>query len=118
MLKFDVSPLLKLNGAKSRAAFIQSKGFSINRAAHLVSDNVKRISISDIDKLCRVFNCTPNDLFTYEESPANPLPQNSALKKLIRSTDLNVNDLIKGLSVEDAKSLINKFAEIKNNTLK
>ncbi len=117
MLKFDVHPLLKLKGAKTKAPFLQSRGFSKSKSQHLVKKDVKQIYISDIDKLCRIFNCTPNDLFTFEESAANPLPENSALKKLVRSSELNIQDLISGLSVEDAKNLINKFVELKKSSL-
>ncbi len=117
MLKFDILPLLKLKGAKSKAAFLQSRGLSKGKAQHVVKKDVKQIFISDIEKLCRIFNCTPNDLFAFEESTANPLPENSALKKLIRPSAINMHDLVSDLSVEDANKLISKFAELKKSSL-
>ena len=114
MLKFDVHPLLKLKGAKTSAAFLQNLGITKNKSQHLVSENVKLISISDIEYLCQIFNCTPNDLFTFEESAAKPLPPNSALKKLIRTPIPSIPELVKDLSFEQASELMNKLAEIKN----
>jgi DNA-binding Xre family transcriptional regulator len=113
MLKFDVHPLLKLKGAKTSAAYLSNLGITKSKSQHLVKKDLKTISISDIEKLCYIFNCTPNDLFTFEESAAKPLPQNSALKKLVR-THPSIPELISGLSVEQASELINKLAEIKN----
>lgn len=114
MLKFDLTPLLKLHGAKTAAAHIWNCGFSRNKSRHLTSNNLKLISISDIEKLCYIFNCTPNDLFYYEEAAGKPLPQNSALRNLLREHIPSVPELVKGLSAEDAKELMKKFADIRN----
>ncbi len=114
MLKFDLTSLLKLHGAKTAAAYLWNCGFSRSRSRHLVDKNIKTISISDIEKLCYTFNCTPNDLFYYEEAVGKPLPPNSALKNLVREHIPTVPELVKGLTAEDAKELMIKLADIRN----
>jgi hypothetical protein len=114
MLKFDLTPLLKLHGAKTAAVHLWNCGFSKGRARHLVSKDLKIIAISDIEKLCYTFNCTPNDLFNYEEAVGKPLPQNSALKNLVREQIPTVPELVRGLTAEDAKELMIKLADIRN----
>ncbi len=114
MLKFDLTPLLKLHGAKNLGAHLWNCGFSKGRARHLVSKDLKIIAISDIEKLCYTFNCTPNDLFCYEEAVGKPLPPNSALRNLVREHIPTVPELVKGLTAEDAKELMTKLAEIRN----
>ncbi len=114
MLKFDVHPLLKLKGAKTSAAYLSNLGITKSKSQHLVKKDLKTISIADIEHLCYIFNCTPNDLFTFEESAAKPLPQNSALKKLVRTPIPSIPELINDLSVEQASELMNKLVEIKN----
>ena len=114
MLKFDLTTLLKLHVAKTTANHLWNCGFSRAKARHLASKNVKSLSIADIEKLCYTFNCTPNDLFHYEESVGKTLPQNSALKALVREHVPTVPEIITGLSAEDAKELMIKLAEIKN----
>jgi DNA-binding Xre family transcriptional regulator len=113
MLKFDIHPLLKLKGATKLMAYLYNRGLSVGRAHHLISKNVKTIAISDIEKLCHIFNCTPNDLFTFEESAAAPLAPNSALKKLIRVSPPSVTELVGDLSLEEANELLFKMAELK-----
>lgn len=114
MLKFDVKPLLKVKGATKLMAYLYNRGFSRSKAQHVIKTNVKQISISDIEHLCHIFNCTPNDLFVFEESTAKPLQPNSALKQLVRTPLPTVHDLIGDLSLSEATELINKMAEIKN----
>lgn len=114
MLKYDITPLLKLHGAKNLGAHLWNCGFSRGKSRHLVSKNLKQIFVSDIEKLCYIFNCTPNDLFHYEEAAGKPLPSNSALKKLVREHIPTIPELVTGLSAEEAKELMIKFAEIRN----
>jgi len=114
MLKFDVHPLLKLKGAKTTAAYLRDFGVTENKAKHLINKNVKFIAISDIEKLCRIFNCTPNDLFTFEEPASKPLPQNSALRQLVRTPLPSLPELVSDLSAEQASALVNKIIEFKN----
>jgi len=95
-------------------AFLYKRGITRNKSHHLINKNVKLISISDIEHLCLIFNCTPNELFTFEESKEKPLPENHALKQLIRSPLPSVPELVKDLSISQATDLINKLIEIKN----
>jgi len=114
MLKFDINPLLSLKGATSKMAYLYNRGITRNKSYHLIGKNVKSISISDIESLCKIFNCTPNDLFTFEESESNPLPDGSALKQLIRTPLPSLPDLVKDLSVEQATELLTQLQQLKN----
>jgi DNA-binding Xre family transcriptional regulator len=113
MLKLDIHPLLALKGATKKLAYLYNRGLSEGRAKHLISKNIKTISIADIEKLCLIFNCTPNDLFIYEESVSNPLPQNSALKKIVRTPIPSMPELVKDLSIEQTTELMNRIIQFK-----
>lgn len=114
MLKFDIQTLLKLSGATRKMAFLHNRGITRSKAQHLIKKDVKRITISDIEKLCRIFNCTPNELFTFEESSDKPLPPESALKQLVREPIPTIPEILSGLSAKKSAELINKLIEIKN----
>ena len=107
---------MKLKGENKSANFLLNNGFSRSKAFHLIGKDVKIISLSDVRKLCNVFNCTPNDLFTISESEAASLPPNSALKKLVRMPVYSMPELVGDLSVEQATELMNKIREMKNQT--
>jgi hypothetical protein len=116
MLKFDILPLLKYKGEQNPVLYLRKNGFSETTSYHLTGKNVKRLTITNIRKLCNLFNCTPNDLFTYEESEAKPLPPTSAQKQLVRNPIPSFSELVGDLTALQAKELLNKLIEIKNQT--
>ena len=115
MLKFDILPLLKFKGGKTSALFLQKNGFSRTTSYRFAGKkSVKRLTIMDIRKLCNLFNCTPNDLFSYTESESKPLPPNSPMKQLVRTPLPSIPELISDLSPAQTTELLNKLIEIKN----
>jgi DNA-binding Xre family transcriptional regulator len=113
MLKFDLDPLFKIRAINKKTAFLYKNGFSKSKAATLVNSKFKSISIKNIELLCRAFNCTPNDLFTFDESASNPLPADSALKSIIKKPIPSVSEIVKDLSVSDAAELIANLEKFK-----
>jgi len=115
MLKFDILPLLKFKGGKTPALFLQKNGFSRTTSYRFAGKkSVKRLTITDIRRLCNLFNCTPNDLFTYVESESKPLPANSPMKQLVRKPLPSIPELIGDLTPAQTNELMNKIMEIKN----
>lgn len=113
MLKFDILYLLKFKSVNKKMAFLYKRGFTKGKSYRLIQKNVKQLRVSDIELLCKVFNCTPNDLFTYEESVEKPLPDGSALKALVRQPLPSFPELISDLTVEQASEFINKIRKMK-----
>jgi DNA-binding Xre family transcriptional regulator len=116
MFRFDIQHLLKLKGGKTPAAFLRQNGFSRTSSFHLSGKNVKRLTVNDIKKLCNLFNCTPNDLFLYEESGSKPIPPNSSMRKLIRTPFLTMPEIVDDISLDQAKELMEKIREMKKQT--
>jgi DNA-binding Xre family transcriptional regulator len=116
MLKFDILPLLKFKGDKNPALYLKRNGFSKTTSYHLTGKKVERLTINDIRRLCNLFNCTPNDLFTYVESESKPLPANSAMKQLVRKPLPSIPELIGDLSPAQTAELMNKIMENKKKT--
>jgi DNA-binding Xre family transcriptional regulator len=114
MLKFDILPLLKFKGDKNPALYLKKNGFSKTTSYHLTGKSVKRLTLTDIRKLCNLFNCTPNELFTYVEPESKPLPADSAMKQLVRIPLPSIPELMGDLSPAQTAELMNKIIEIKN----
>jgi DNA-binding Xre family transcriptional regulator len=115
MLKFDILPLLKFKGERTPALYLKKNGFSKTTSYHFTGKkSVKRLTITDIRRLCNLFNCTPNDLFTYVESESKPLPANSPMKQLVRKPIPSIPELIGDLSPAQTNELMNKIMEMKN----
>ena len=64
MLKNHLS---KLMGEKRYTIIEVSRktGLTTSTIANLYNDKVKRLDFDTLEKLCKLFNCQPNDLFEY-----------------------------------------------------
>ena len=64
MLKNHLS---KLMGEKRYTIIEVSRktGLTTSTISNLYNDKVKRLDFDTLEKLCKLFNCQPNDLFEY-----------------------------------------------------
>lgn len=64
MLKNHLS---KLMGEKRYSIVEVSRrtGLTTSTISNLYNDKVKRLDFDTLEKLCKLFNCQPNDLFEY-----------------------------------------------------
>ena len=66
MVVFKIKGLLEKNNM-SRYKLRQYTGFSYTRVNDYYFGRVKDIKISEIDILCKLFNCKIEDLFEYKK---------------------------------------------------
>lgn len=62
MIKLDVVRLLEKNG-KSRYWLYKQLGMSYQNFSRMINNQTQSIRYDNIEALCSIFNCTPNDLF-------------------------------------------------------
>lgn len=62
MIKLDVLNLLEKNG-KTKYWLYKQLGMSYQNFSHMINNETKSIQYENIDALCQIFNCTPNELF-------------------------------------------------------
>ena len=62
MIKLDVLNLLEKNG-KTKYWLYKQLGMSYQNFSRMVNNETKSIQYENIDVLCQIFNCTPNELF-------------------------------------------------------
>ena len=86
--------------------FLRKNGFTHNTATQLINNEVKAINLAHIEKLCLIFNCTPNDLFDYK--PTQPVEQlkNNPLTAIIKNQQpVNFNELVRSLPLDKLKEI-------------
>lgn len=66
MIKLNVLKLLEKEHRTKYWLYMQL-GMSYQNFNKMVNNETKSIKYENIDALCQIFNCTPNDLFVYEE---------------------------------------------------
>ena len=62
MIKLDVLSLLEKNG-KTKYWLYKQLGMSYQNFSRMINNETKSIQYENIDALCHIFNCTPNELF-------------------------------------------------------
>ena len=66
MIKLNVLKLLEKNG-KTKYWLYKQLGMSYQNFSKMVNNQTKSIRYENIETLCLLFNCTPNDLFEISE---------------------------------------------------
>ncbi|MBI9060825.1 MAG: helix-turn-helix transcriptional regulator [Marinilabiliaceae bacterium] len=96
MLRYNFERILKAKGIERPYTYLMKNGFTDRIATRVNQNNVKRVDLSTVERLCLLFKCTPNDLMewipetTYQEDSSQPLNG-------LRRTD-QVIDIIKALN--------------------
>ena len=70
MVKLNVLELLKKE-EKTKYWLYMQLGMSYQNFNKMVNNETKSIRYDNIEALCKIFNCKPNDLFVFEEEMKN-----------------------------------------------
>lgn len=65
MIKLNVLELLKSKGKTKYWLYVQM-GMSYQNFNKMVNNQTKSIQYDNIELLCNIFDCTPNELFKFE----------------------------------------------------
>ena len=66
MITLNVIELLEKKG-KTRYWLYKQLGMSYQNFNKMINNQTKSIQYENIDALCQIFECTPNELFKYSE---------------------------------------------------
>jgi len=70
--------------------------------------------LRNIDKLCSLLNCTPNDLLVWSPKRNEKLTDSHPITRLKkRNTDLNWQDTIKTVPLEDLELIVATINKLK-----
>src|SRR5688572_15400896 len=84
MIYFNFSRIFKLKGIDRPFSYLTARGYSASYATKLSSNRVLEINLPRLEKFCRDFNCTPNDILDFRQNVNDPLPQGHALHSLTK----------------------------------
>ena len=65
MFSFNFSKLFIVRGITRPSRYLLDQGFSPNFATKIVFSRFERIDLKTLERLCVLFNCTPNDLLEW-----------------------------------------------------
>ena len=74
MVKLRAAELLKESGKSKYWLWRQLGGTSYQNMNKMLNNETKSIRYEVIETLCQLFECTPNDLFSFDEEPYEGFP--------------------------------------------
>lgn len=84
-----------------------NNGINRQTTNNLLKQTTSVVKLDHIQLLCRILNCTPNDLFEWEDDAANPLPATHSLNDLKRTmTAQNILQMAKDVPLNEVERLI------------
>lgn len=119
MLKFNLERLLIQRGITKPVPFLIKAGFTRNVASRIVNLKPRKYSAKQIETLCKVLKCMPNDLFEWTPDSPDEINNNNPLCKLIRSSGpvVDFRNFSSEIPLERLPDFAKKIEEIKKEFL-
>lgn len=106
MLYFDFARILEIKAIKRPFSHLLSLGYSSGYAAKITKNRISEINLDRLEKFCRDFNCTPNDVIGFKPNKNDTIPADHALNTIIKKELSNeINVLINALPVEKIQQI-------------
>lgn len=110
MIRYNFNRIFKARGIEKPFSYLSKAGFSQNFATKVKNNQVARLNMSELEKLCILLRCTPNDFCEWIPDKDVQLDSEHPLQKLKRTE--KVIDITKMLNsipleyLEDIESVI------------
>ena len=115
MLVFNLSRIMALRGISQQFGFLVNRGFHRTIANNLANDRAANIKIAHLEKLCRLLNCTPNDLFEWKPDQNETLAETHALHNLKREKPApRISQIMKEIPVEKLDKIEDLLLHLKD----
>ena len=85
MLAFNFTRIFKARGIDKPFSYLVKGGYSDNFATRIVNNRMQRLNLTDIEKLCELLQCTPNDLLEWIPDSKDSTNDNHPLISIKRS---------------------------------
>ena len=118
MLIFNIYRVLAMRGAANGIKLLTENGFTRASAANICNFEVSNVKVKNLERLCRILNCTPNDFFEWrdaEQGEKEPLSEAHALNALRRENKkTEINNLMRELPLERLDEVENYLKQLKS----
>ena len=116
MLTLHLPPIFKARGIEKPYSFLVKAGFPPYTAHNLLNSKTVSFRLRNMDKLCSLLNCTPNDILVWTPNKNEKLADNHPLTKLKKSNaDFNWQDTIKTIPLEQLQQLVGIIKDANNS---
>ena len=107
MLSLNLKPIFAARGIEKPYTYLVKAGFPAYTAHNLLSAKTVTFHLRNIDKLCTLLNCTPNDLLVWTPNRNEKLADSHPITRLKKQdTDLNWQDTIKTVPLDQLGEIV------------
>jgi len=119
MIVYNFDRILLARGITKPFAYLTKAGFSDQFASKVKNNRIRNLGLKEMEKLCTILHCTPNDFFEWIPDSNSPVDKNHPLSAIRRSD--KVVDLTKMLNsvplgdLDEIEELIAEKLKAKNS---
>lgn len=101
MLHFDLVGMMRRREIENPYRFLAKNGFNYHTAGHLLRNERDSLSYKNLEKLCLLLHCTPNDLFVWQKPKDTLVAESHPLHQLKpKPHDINVTQKLQELPLD------------------
>lgn len=92
MLNYNFTRIFRARGITRPFAFLRKAGFSVSMSSKIKNNNLSRLDLGIIEKLCLLLNCSPIDFLEWEpsdDSKVNAEHPLNAIRKTNKALDIS-----------------------------
>ena len=106
MLDINLNHIFKARGIDNPYSFLVKAGMTYHSANALLYTHKKVFRLDQIEFLCSVLNCEPNDLLFWNPDKKKPLPPTHPLYKLKKeNVNFDLRETLDNMSFEELKKV-------------
>ena len=115
MIKYNFERIFRARGIARPFSFLQRNGFSDNFASRINNNRVARLDMKQLERLCLLLKCTPNDIMEWNPESVTDLDKSHPLNEIRRP--IAEVDMVKTISsiplcqLEEIENLIKEQIE-------
>jgi len=106
MLKYNLKRVMRARGQTKYFTYLRKQGYAPNTASRLLNEHVKTLNLKQVEHLCLLLDCTPNDLLDWDPGKDITEPKKKALADLIRTDEVSrVSQLLYQVPMSELKDV-------------
>jgi DNA-binding Xre family transcriptional regulator len=113
MLSLYINEFLLKKGYKSGPWALRKIGMPTSAAYTLSQPGVRTIKLDQLEHICQIFDCTPNDLLNYQPGQKDLLPPGHSLMKLqkdnSRQTPMELVKQLRPEEIDEASAVLEEM---------
>jgi DNA-binding Xre family transcriptional regulator len=118
MIQYNFDRVFRARGIERPFTYLKQAGFSDNFATKVKNNRVLRLNLKEMEKLCLILRCTPNDFCEWTKDKDTQVDSDHPINSIKRSD--KVVDIIRALNsiplgqLDEIENIINE--KIKTTT--